>query len=644
MRINSPYGSWKSPISAAMLTRHVLSLSSPTMDGQDVYWLEGRPNESGRYVVVRRSGDGSLTDQTPLGFNVRSTVHEYGGGAYAVENGVCYFVNFTDQQIYMQHAQNAPTPLTQTPGMRYADLEAERARSRLICICEDHTGAGEARNTLVAVGIGESGTVRELARGHDFYSSPRISPDGKKLAFLAWDHPNMPWDGCILYLAQIQSDGSLGELRAIAGSKTESICQPQWSPSGDLFYVAETTGWWNIYRWSANGPIAMLPMKAEFGRAQWQFGISTFGFVSNKQILACYTEDGSDKLIWLNTETLEREPYDFGAGDISYVRCSNGKAVIIGGSSTEPVAVYLVDAVGRQATQLRRAFQPSIDQQYFSAGQPMSFMNGAGLQSHAVFYSPRNPDCIAPADSKPPLVVFSHGGPTSSTGTALSLGVQYWTSRGFAVLDVDYGGSTGYGQEYRQRLNGNWGVVDVDDCCSGALHLAEQGFVEREQLAIRGGSAGGFTTLACLTFRNEVFKAGASYYGLSELVRFVTDTHKFESRYLTTLIGPYPERRDLFMQRSPINATDRLNCPIILLQGDEDKVVPQSQSDLMYQAALRKGLPVAYLLFKGEQHGFRRAENIQRAAEAEYYFYSRIFGFTPADAIEPVQIENLPNG
>ena len=479
-----------------------------------------------------------------------------------------------------------------------------------------------------------------LVSGNDFYSSPRLSPDGARLAWMTWNHPNMPWDGAELWVGEISADGSLSHTECVAGGIDESIFQPEWSPDGTLYFVSDRTGWWNLYRCQAGTVEPLCEMEAEFGRPQWIFGMSTYKFVSANQIICAYTQDGVWHLASLDTLTRKLDRIETPYTSISNLQATPGGILFSASSSTESASIVRFDLATKQFEVLCRSSEIKIDAEYFSTPQAIEFPTEGGLNAHAFFYPPQNRDYAAPADDLPPLVVISHGGPTSATSAALDLEIQYWTSRGIVVLDVNYGGSSGYGRAYRQRLNGQWGLVDVDDCVNGARYLAEGGYVDPNRLAIRGGSAGGYTTLSALTFRN-VFKAGASYYGISDLEAMTRDTHKFESRYLDSLIGPYPEERDRYRERSPIHFTDRLSCPLILFQGLEDKVVPPNQAEMMVEALRTKGLPVAYVPFEDEQHGFRRSENIRRSAEAELYFYAQVFGFVPADAVEPVMIENL---
>jgi dienelactone hydrolase len=637
----SQYGAWTSPITADLTAASAISLITAAVDGPDIYWIESHPNEGGRYTVVRRQPNGSLNECTPSGFYVRSTVHEYGGGAFTVSDGVIYFVNFKDQHLYRQPLGKQPKLLTPGDGCRYADIVLDTRRNRLVCVREDHRGVGQAVNTIVGVSEEGDNNGQVLTAGNDFYSSPRLSPDGARLAYLTWNHPHMPWDGCELWVAEIDTAGVLNAPRLIAGGIRESIFQPEWSPDGVLHFASDRTGWWNLYRMNGSRTEALCPMEAEFGKPQWQFGASLYGFASASTILCSYAQNGFSHLAWLDTVSGRLTPVKSSYSEISDVHCGDGFAVFLAGAPMLPSAVVRMDFPGCEIQPLKQSRESAVDPAYFSIPETLDFPTESGLQSHAFHYPPRNPDFQAPAGELPPLIVISHGGPTGATSTTLRYSIQFWTSRGFAVLDVNYGGSAGYGRAYRERLNGQWGVVDVDDCCNGALYLAKAGRADCNRLVIRGSSAGGYTTLACLAFRNDVFRAGASQYGLGDLERFIEDTHKFESRYLTSLIGPYPERWDLYYERSPIHFIQNFACPLILFQGDEDKIVPASQSQMMFDAVRAKGLPVAYLLFEGEQHGFRQAKNIKRALEAELYFYSKVFGFAAADPIEPIVIENL---
>jgi dipeptidyl aminopeptidase/acylaminoacyl peptidase len=638
----APYGSWKSPITSDLIVSESVGLGQIALDGDDIYWVEMRPSEGGRNVLVRRTPDGKVSDVTPPPFNARTRVHEYGGGAYAVSNGAIYFSNFADQRLYRQRPGGQPEPLTPAVDMRYADGVIDNRRGRMVCVREDHTFSGrEAVNTIASVDL-SSGASRVLVSGNSFYSSPRISPDGSRLVWLTWNHPNMPWDGAELWVGELRADGAVGNRQLIAGGVDESVAEPRWSPDGVLYFVSDRTDWWNLYRWRNGAVEPLLPMEAEFTMPAWLFGASTYGFASPQRIICAYNQKGAWHIANFYTDTLrlERVPTPFTEITRSGMHVSPRRVVFGAGSPAEPSAIRLHDLTTSQTTVLRSSSSIAVDEGYLSRPRPIEFPTENGLTAHAFFYPPRNRDHVAPPGERPPLIVVSHGGPTSATSTTLSLSTQYWTSRGIAVLDVNYGGSTGYGTAYRRRLNGQWGIVDIDDCVNGARYLVERGEADGNRLIIRGGSAGGYTTLAALAFR-DVFKAGASYYGVSDLEALAKDTHKFESRYLDSLVGPYPQRRDLYVERSPIHHVERLSCPIILFQGLEDKVVPPSQAEMMLAALRKKGLPVAYVPFEGEQHGFRKADSIKRSLDAELYFYSRVFGFPLAEPVEPVRIENL---
>ncbi|BCL34812.1 S9 family peptidase [Nostoc sp. MS1] len=632
------YGSWSSPITTDLITARTIGLGQITLDGEDTYWSELRPSEQGRTVVVRRSGNNQIQDVTPAGFNVRTRVHEYGGSSYFIFDGTAYFSNFADQRLYRQDINTEPQAITPIVAVRYADGIFDGQRQRIICVSEDHSIANsEPINTLVSLRL--AGDIKPLASGNDFYSSPRLSPDGSRLAWLTWNHPNMPWDGTQLWVGEFLADGSLGNTQQIAGGVNESIFQPEWSSDGTLYFISDRTGWWNLYRWQDGQIQALTQMEAEFGRPQWLLGMSTYAFESANRIICTYTQQGIWYLASLDTTTNQLQPLPTPYTEISGIKASAGRAVFLASSPTESTAIVQLDLSTEKLEVLRRSSDVTIDPGYLSLPQPIEYPTTNGQTAYAIFYPPQNRDYTAPETEKPPLIVKSHGGPTAAASSSLSFSIQYWTSRGIAVLDVNYGGSTGYGREYRQRLDGQWGIVDVDDCVFGARYLVEQGLVDGDRLAISGGSAGGYTTLCALTFR-DTFKAGASYFGVSDLEALARDTHKFESRYLEGLIGAYPQQRQLYQQRSPINWVENLACPVIFFQGLEDQVVPPNQTEAMYKALLVKGVPVAYVPFAGEQHGFRKAENIKKSLEAELYFYSRIFSFELSETIESIIIEN----
>ena len=644
-----------------------LRLSQVAVDGDEVYWIEGRPHEGGRNVLVCRRADGQFVDVTPPAFNVRTRVHEYGGGAYLVSDGTVYFSNFADQRIYRIDPSRTAEPVAITPtGERfYADATFDERRGRLICVREDHTDATrEAINTLVGIPLDETESAGHvLASGYDFYSTPTLSPDGSTLAWLAWRHPQMPWDGTELWVAEVNESGALDDPVCVAGGPEESIYQPGWAPDGTLYFASDRDGGWKLYRSERSDRSGLRTERAartserferpnapndpnarEFGRPQWVFGTATWAPAGPGRMVVSYTQGGRWSLATLDTGSGALSPLAAGLEPHEWLTATSTHAVLVAGSATRPDEVVRVSLDTGVVERLRASATIDLDPAYISVPESIEFPSADGQRTHAFYYPPRHAECTPLENERPPLVVISHGGPTTATSATLDVRVQFWTTRGFAVADVNYGGSSGFGRAYRQRLTGQWGIVDVNDVVAAAEYLVARGKADPDRLAIRGGSAGGYTTLAALTFRPGVFKAGASYYGISDLEVLARDTHKFESRYLDTLISPYPEARAVYRARSPIHFVDRLSCSLILFQGLEDKVVPPSQSEMMAEAVRAKGLPVAYLAFEGEQHGFRKADTIVRSLEAELYFYGAVFGFEPADAIEAVAIANLESG
>ena len=642
----APYGTWNSPVTPEMVTEAGIRLGEIKTDGPDVYWLEGRPAEGGRNVIVRLAGpNGELgpVDVTPEGYNVRNRVHEYGGAAYEVNDGVVYFSNFADQRIYRHKSGEQPDPVTADPdipaGDRFADGRFTPDGRFLVCVRERHVEGREAVNEVVAVQV-DGGVQTVLASGHDFYSFPRLSPDGTRLAYTAWDHPNMPWDEAELWVAALSPDGASSGAVQVAGGSGESIFQPEWSPGGTLHFVSDRTGWWNLYAQEENAAEPVFPGNTESGEPQWVFGQSTYAFLPDGSIALFVGGETGRRLMIIDGDRQAREielPYTSIGGLVA-----TGRDVLITAASpTEPAAIVRVDTDTGAVKVVRKSSELQIDEGLISRPQSVTFPTGDGEDAHAFYYPPTNSGFMAPASEKPPLIVLSHGGPTSAASASFSLDIQFWTSRGFAVTDVNYRGSTGYGRAYRDALKGQWGVVDTEDCINAARHLVDQGLADGRRAIIKGGSAGGYTTLCALVF-HDYFAAGASYYGVADAETLATDTHKFESRYLDGLIGPYPEARDLYRQRSPIDYVDQLSCPVIIFQGLEDEIVPPSQAEAMVEALKAKGVPYAYLPFPGEQHGFRIAANIRRTLDAELYFYGKIFGFEPAGEVEPVAIEGLP--
>jgi dipeptidyl aminopeptidase/acylaminoacyl peptidase len=640
----APYGAWESPFPISLLTTGVVAISEIKASGGVRWWLEGRPDEKGRQVLVRRDLDGTVTRLTPEGFNTRTRVQEYGGGAYLVDGDLLVVSDFATGRLNRVTAPGELAPLTPERAWRYADLAHDRGRNRLLAVREDHEQEtlerhGEAENAIVAIDLA-SGDVSVVVEGADFYGAPRLSPNGAQLSWLEWRHPNMPWDGTELRLAEVRADGSIGEAATVAGSPHDWISQPRWSPDGMLHFIAEPDGWMNLQR-LVDGRIAPIaPGEAEYTYPDWLFGFSNYGFLADGSIIAIARSGGRDQLHLLSAEKGLIGHIDLPFTEMSGIAVDGDIVVLRAASPSAGSAVIELDPATGTWTTLARAMTHDFDPADIAAPRSIEFPTTGGRTAFGLFYPPTNRSFRGPDGELPPLIVTSHGGPTASAYAALTVAVQLATSRGFAVLDVDYGGSTGYGKEYRKRLEGQWGVVDLDDCVNGARWLAEQGLVDGERLAIRGGSASGYTTLCAMVF-SDAFKAATSYFGIGDLETFRSETHKFESRYDQTLIGPWPESKQLYHDRSPINFLDRISCPVLILQGAEDRVVPPAQAEEIVDALWEKRLPHAYLLFPGEDHGFRAAENIIRSFEAELSFYGQIFGFSPADPIEPIEVAFL---
>jgi dipeptidyl aminopeptidase/acylaminoacyl peptidase len=698
------YGSWPTPITSELVVRAAAGLGGVALDGDDVWWSEGRPSEGGRTQLVRWSPGGGAADVLPEGANARTAVHEYGGGAWLVRDGHLWYADWADQRLHhlpagavaATAAPAAVTPAPEVPrGDRWADADLDPSGRWLLAVREHHApGAGPADVVNEVVVVDTTGEVppRPLVSGPDFVSDPRFSADGARVSWLQWDHPDMPWDGTELVVSDLRWSGigpGLMHPEVVAGTSTlsgarvgESVFQPRWAPDGSLWFVSDRTGWWNLYRWVAGGRLgtvtAMAPMEAEVGVPQWVFGQSRYAFLDGGRVVFAYQRDGLDHLAVRSADGVVSD-LDLGYTAVGALASRGDEVVVVGASPTaEPAVVRLripagTTAVAGEPEVLRPPRDLGLDPAWFSVPEPISFPTSGGRTAHALFYPPTNPDATAapapavaappdadpgadagadlgasaaggeaPVAEKPPLIVLIHGGPTAAARPMLQVGTQYWTSRGFAVVDVNYGGSTGYGRAYRDQLKGEWGVVDLDDCEAAARWLADQGRVDPDRLCIRGGSAGGYTVLAVLAFR-DTFAAGASHYGVADLEALATETHKFESRYLDGLIGPYPARRDVYVARSPIHHVDGFDRPLAVFQGLEDEVVPPNQAEMIVEALRSRGVPVAYVPFEGEQHGFRQAANIRRALDGELSFYAQVFGFTlpEAEGIEPVAVENL---
>lgn len=646
-KLTAPYGSWRSPIDASEVAAGGTAsgglMSEVRYHDGKWYWIEPRPREGGRHVLMVRNQDGSVEDAVPGEFNVRTQVYEYGGGDFCLVGDAVLFSNFKDQRLYRHRPGETPEPITPDPeqprGLRYAAGEPAPDGRWVICVRERHMQDGRVLHDLVRIDPEGEQPPQTVVSGRDFYGEPRISPDGSLLAWLAWDHPNMPWDGTELWLGEISKDGEVGQERKIVGGSAESIFQPEWNPDGVLHFISDRSDWWNLYRWEGEVVQRVFTMDAEIALPQWVLAYRRYAFLEDGRIAFAYRQDGIDHLgLFDPGGNLQRISTSYTA--IPYLD-GDGRTTLglIAGSFKEAPAVVLYETETEQGEVVHRNISPKIDASFYAQAVPITFPTEGGQSAYGLFYPPQSNAYQGPEGELPPLLTFVHGGPTSAARPYLQLEIQYWTSRGFAVVDVNYGGSTGYGRKFRERLKGQWGIVDVVDSINAARYLVEQGKVDGRQLLIRGGSAGGWTTLCALTM-HDVFKCGASYYGVADLGTFAEITHKFEQHYDESLIGPR-EDKELYRERSPINHTDELSCPVIFFQGTEDKIVPPSQTEDMVEAMRSKGLPFAYLLFEGEGHGFRRADTVQRCLEAELYFYSRVFEFELGDPVEPVEVENL---
>jgi len=617
-KIEAPFGKWTSPILPAMTSRidkNVRNVDILVKDGK-IYWTEPRPSEKGRTVLVCRDMHEAINrDLTPPGFDVRSKVHEYGGAPFTVHQGIVYFINNKDQVLYSL-SEKEPLKALTTGQVRFANMQG--CHQGLVAIAEEHVN-GRVDNYLALLSP-QTGQSKVLDKGHDFYSSPTISYDGKFLAWLTWDHPNMPWDGTQLWVAEL-ADGKFKNKKCVAGGPAESIFQPQWSPNHTLYFISDRTGWWNIYRLKGNEAENVYPMKAEFGLPLWRFGMSTWGFTGwEDQILCAYQENGVGKLGLLDPDIKKISPIDLPFTDYSQISIADGVAVMLMGSPTVARRIISLNLKNYDRTPIDSQEPLDIEKDYFSIPQNIEFPTALGRTAYGYYYPPLNKHYQGPQGKLPPLIVFSHGGPTGCAECTFNLKIQYWTTRGFAVLDVNYGGSTGFGRAYRNSLKGQWGIVDVQDCEQGALYLAKKGLADKNHLFIRGGSAGGYTTLAALAF-TKTFAAGASYYGVGDLLTLAKDTHKFESRYLDSLIGPLSTCEKLYFDRSPLFHADKIKCPVIFFQGENDKIVPKNQAELMYNALKQKGIPTKLIVYENEEHGFRQAEHIEDAFNQELAFY-----------------------
>jgi len=643
--ITTPFGSWSSPVTSALVLEDSVRLGALVVDGDAVVWEEARPSESGRVQLVRRAADGTRADLIPDGMSARTAVHEYGGGAWWMHDGVVWFANWADQRLYRLESGGAPEPITAEPTApradRWADGDVSADGTSIICVREHHGGPAttDVRNEIVRIAADRIGEPEVLVSGPDFVAAPRLSPDGARMAWLQWNHPNMPWDDVELVVRDLATGADI----VVAGGRGESVSEPRWQPDGALWFLSDRTDWWNLYRWLPHAGVEpVVHTDAELGVAAWQFGTSRSAVLDEGTVVFARYRDGRDGLAARAVDGVLRD-LDQPFTALSAL-CSAGDSVVfVGGTPTSAPGIYQLDPATGELTILREPPEFGVAPGYLSVPEHITYPTSAGATAHAMFYPPTNPGCTGPEGQLPPVRVQVHGGPTGTGHSSLKMSYQYWTSRGFAVVDVNHRGSTGYGRRYREALRGAWGVADVADCMAAVSWLTASGRVDPDRLTISGGSAGGYTTLAALAHKDTPFTAGADRYGVVDLETFARDTHKFESHYLDWLIGPYPERRDVYRERSPITHIADLTRPVIVLQGAEDAVVPPSQSQMIVDALRGRGVPVAYLLFDGEQHGFRLGENICRALDAELSFYGQVLGFElpAAEGIDPVKVENL---
>ncbi len=632
-----PYGEWPSPISAVSLVSGAVGVGGLCVDGDDLWWSEARPDEGGRVAIMCRR-DGRVVEVTPPNAYARTLVHEYGGGAWTVSDGSLFYVELADQRIRRISGEGEPEPLTPEPpsnsSHRYADFVVTPDRNWLVAVRERHVEEGEPVNELVAVPTSGSGETMVLWQGSDFVMSPRISPAGDQLVWVAWDHPSMPWDVTELWIADFSSGAIVGP-RCLVGNGSEALCEPGWSADGRLLVCTDRDDWWNLHEVDpeSGSLTAVVGGSFEIATPPWVFGMQRWS-VSGEHVAAVAGMPGGDELV-IDGSTLAMLDTSIS----SLHATSDGFAYIGAGWGHESVLVQIhLDQQGGVRREEVATFRDlPVDPGFLVEPTPITYPTADGAVAHALYFAPLNPHHVGPDDALPPLLVLAHGGPTAQARRQLQLGVLYWTSRGVAVVDVDYRGSTGYGRAYRRALDGQWGVADVADCVAAAKYLVDHDDVDGDRLMIRGGSAGGFTVLSALAF-HDVFAVGASRYGVADLAALASDTHKFESRYTDTLVGPWPDAREIYEARSPIHHVDGFDRPMIVLQGSEDQIVPPNQSEMIVAALESKGVPVAYLLFEGEQHGFRAADNIVAALEAELAFFGEILGFTPDGELPPVEI------
>lgn len=636
------FGSWASPLSAEALAAGGINFGDLRSVQGRLYWTENVPARAGA-ISLFSLARGALAQVTPDTAYVRTRVHEYGGAPFVVVGDTVYYSQFSDQRLYALKAGGTAMPLT-PPDYLYADCVAQSGAAEtaeaLICVREDHSDPKNVRNTLVRLPLPAGGPGEVLFEGTDFVSYPRISPDGRRLAFITWNHPNMPWDGTELKVAELTAQGLKAPI-TVAGGAAESVLDPQWDSDGTLYFISDRSGFWNLYAHKQRGDRAVWPRAAEFASPLWSFGQSNYVLLGNGHAVLCFTERGIDRLAVVDLDKGTRRVLDLPYVQFSQLaRIDAQHIAAVAGASQASLSIVSLDVGSAKVTTLRTAGSSPLQADSISVAMPIDFPSAQGRIAHAFYYAPTNPKYRGTPGTLPPLLALVHGGPTSQASPALHAGVQYWTSRGFAVVDVNYGGSSGYGRAYRRELNGNWGVVDAEDVIAAVRFLIDTKRADPKRTAISGGSAGGYTVLVALS-TSDVFRAGADFFGVSDMTALARDTHKFESRYLDSLIGPLPQAQAVYDSRSPLNHLDGFKVPVLVLQGADDPIVPPSQSQRIVDALRAKHVAVAYVLYPGESHGFRKPATIINSQQAELSFFGQVFGFKPADQLPPLKIENL---
>ncbi|WP_421669012.1 prolyl oligopeptidase family serine peptidase [Shewanella indica] len=636
-RISAAYGSWVSPLGAAEVYGSASAIGELQSVGDAIYFSESSPAEGGKVGIKRLEKDGSITSVVAPAFGIGSRVHEYGGGDF-LGIGQSLFVTKGQDQLFYRIAPNQEALALTPNGTRHGECISYPKGSRIICVREDHRQPGEPKASLVTINLNFSGEGDIFVDGHDFISSPAINADNTQLAWITWEHPNMPWDNTQLWLGDLNRKGQLTNIRQIAPERKGALMQPLFSPNGVLYFIADYDNWWNLYRLDAKGDIEQVTqLKAEIGGPAWKLGQHAYAFENENTLIASFNKEGDAGLLRLDLQTGVIEVLAADFADIKQVVQGADGVYFVGSRPTPERGIYKVSGRGTELV-----YAPKIcglDPRYISRAVNVEFTTKGGDKAHGYFYPPVNGDYQPLPDTRPPLLMMLHGGPTASANRAYDSAIQYWTSRGFAVFELNYRGSTGFGRQYRQSLYGNWGKADVEDAVWAAGFLVDQGWVNAEKLAIRGGSAGGLSVLSALAFHDK-FKAGVSYFGISDIEVLGKETHKFESRYLDQLIGPYPEMKAVYRERSPLYHLQGFNEPLLLLQGLEDKVVPPSQSQHIYKALKDKGVPTAFIGIEGEGHGFRQPHNKILALESELVFYGMVFDFTPAGTLPALKLDN----